>query len=66
MNFWISLCTTTVVKIDIYIEAKMVCPLADILVARIADIGHLVLEDVISTRSISILIEHHSSSCATC
>lgn len=44
----------------------MVCPLADILVARIADIGHLVLEDVISTRSISILIEHHSSSCATC
>lgn len=44
----------------------MVCPLADDLIARVADIGHLVLEDVIPARSISILIEHHSGPCTTC
>lgn len=44
----------------------MVCPLADDFVARVADVGHLVLEDVIATRSVSIFVEHHSSSCAAC
>lgn len=51
---------------DIYVESKMVCPLADDFVSRVADIGHLVLEDVIATRSISVLVKHHSSSCAAC
>lgn len=44
----------------------MVCPLANNPVARVADIRHLVLEDIITTRRISILIEHHSSSRASC
>lgn len=53
-------------RTNIYIESEVVCPLADILVARVADIRQLVLEDVITTRSVSILIEHHASSCAAC
>ena len=44
----------------------MVCPLADDLVAGVADIRQLVLEDVVATRSVSIFIEHDSSSCAAC
>lgn len=48
----------------IYIEAKVVRPLSDDLVAGAADVRQLVLEDVVTTRSVSILIEHHPSSCA--
>lgn len=44
----------------------MICPLPDNFVARVADIRELVLEDVVPTRSVSILIEHYSSSCTAC
>lgn len=44
----------------------MVRPLANDSVARVADVGHLVLEDIVPTGSVSILVEHHCSSCAAC
>lgn len=40
-----------------YIESQIIGPLTDDMVSRVAVIGHLVLEDVIATGSISILIE---------
>lgn len=54
------------VQVSIYIESQVVCPLADNLVTRVADIRQLVLEDVITTRSVSIFIEHHPGSCTAC
>lgn len=44
----------------------MVCPLANTPVARVGGVGKLELEDVIATRSISILIEHDPSPCTAC
>lgn len=54
------------ISVSSYIESKVVRPLADNLVASIGDIRELILEDVVPTRSVSVLIEHHSSSCAAC
>lgn len=51
---------------NIYVEPEVICPLADIPVTRVTDVRHLVLEDIITARRISILIEHHSSPCTSC
>lgn len=51
---------------DIYIKSQVVCPLADDPVAGVADVGHLVLENIVPTWSVSVLIEHHCSTCAAC
>lgn len=51
---------------NIHIESEVVGPLPNEPVTRVADVRQLVLEDVVTTRSISVLVEHHSSSCAAC
>lgn len=49
-----------------YIEFQIIGPLADDMVTRMAVIGHLELEDVIATGSISILIEQNTRTCTSC
>lgn len=44
----------------------MVGPLADVPVTRVGHVGHLVLEDVVATGSVSVLVEHHPRACASC
>lgn len=36
------------------------------LVARVANIRQLVLEDIVAPRSISVFVEHHSGPCTAC
>ena len=50
---------------QIYIDSEVICPLADDPVTGVRDVRHLVLEDVVTTWSVSVLVEHHSSACAS-
>lgn len=49
-----------------YIESQVVGPLANDTVSRMAVIGHLKLEDVVATRSVSVLIEQDTGTCTSC
>lgn len=49
-----------------YIESQVIGPLANDMVPWVAVVGHLKLEDVVTTRSISILIEHNTRTCTSC
>lgn len=49
-----------------YIESQVIGPLPDDTVTRMAVIGHLELEDIIATRSISVFIEQNTSTCTSC
>ena len=44
----------------------MVGPLADDPVARVGHVGDLVLEDVVASRRVSVLIEHHPGASTAC
>lgn len=59
--FEISLCL-----IYSYIKLQVIGPLANDTITWMAMIGHLELEDVISTRSVSILIEQNTCTCTSC
>lgn len=50
---------------SIYVESQVIGPLADDSVSWIAGVGHLVLKDVIASRSISVLIKQNGSTSAT-
>lgn len=49
-----------------YIESQVIGPLAYDTVTRMAVIGHLELENVITTRSIAVLIEQNTRTCTSC
>lgn len=49
-----------------YIESQIVGPLADDMVARVAVIGHLKLEDVVASRSVSVLVEQNACTSTSC
>lgn len=49
-----------------YIESQIVGPLADDMVARVAVIGHLKLEDVVASRSVPVLVEQNTCTSTSC
>ncbi len=50
---------------SIYAESQVIGPLADGSVSWIGGVGHLVLKDVIASRSITVFIKQNSSAGAT-
>ncbi len=50
---------------SIYVESQVIGPLADDSVSWIGGVGHLVLKDVIASRSITVFIKQNSSAGAT-
>lgn len=50
---------------SIYVESQVIGPLADDSVSWIAGVGHLVLKDVIASRSITVFIKQNSSASTT-
>lgn len=50
---------------SIYVESQVIGPLADDSVSWTTGIGHLVLKDVIASRSITVFIKQNGSAGAT-